>query len=63
MSSNRAVAYKETGKVEVTGRDRVQIAKMVNPTALPVGDAPKGYAEFGAGAATQCVLNPTVYTN
>jgi glutathione-independent formaldehyde dehydrogenase len=43
--------------------DRVQIAKAVNATAIPLEDAPKGYAEFDAGAATKYVLNPNGYIN
>jgi hypothetical protein len=60
MSSNRAVAYKETGKVEVIGRDRVQIVKAVNATAIPLDDAPQGYAGFDAGAAAH-LPNPNDY--
>jgi glutathione-independent formaldehyde dehydrogenase len=41
--------------------DRVQIAKAVNATAIPLEDAPRGYAEFDAGAATKYVLNPNGY--
>jgi glutathione-independent formaldehyde dehydrogenase len=41
--------------------DRVQIAKAVNATAIPLEDAPRGYAEFDAGAATKYVLNPNDY--
>jgi hypothetical protein len=36
MSSTRAVAYEETGKVEAIGCDRVRIAKAVNARALPL---------------------------
>jgi hypothetical protein len=61
MSSNRTVADQETCEVDVIGRDRVQIAKAVMPTALPSGDALKGYAEFGAGAAARCVLHRNGY--
>ena len=39
--------------------DRVHIAKNVNAKAISLEDAPKGYAEFDAGAAT--VLNPNGY--
>ena len=41
--------------------DKVQIAKAVNATAIPLEDAPRGYAEFDAGAATKFVLNPNGY--
>lgn len=41
--------------------DKVQIAKVVNATAIPLEDAPRGYAEFDAGAATKYVLNPNGY--
>jgi len=41
--------------------DKVQIAKAVNATAIPLEDAPRGYAEFDAGAATKYVLNPNGY--
>ncbi|MFF2348043.1 formaldehyde dehydrogenase, glutathione-independent [Pseudarthrobacter sp. NPDC058119] len=41
--------------------DRVSIAKNVNAKAIPLEDAPKGYAEFDAGAATKYVLNPNGY--
>ncbi|MFC5947534.1 formaldehyde dehydrogenase, glutathione-independent [Pseudonocardia lutea] len=41
--------------------DRVQIAKAVNATPIPLEDAPRGYSEFDAGAATKYVLNPNGY--
>ncbi len=41
--------------------DRVHIAKNVNATAISLDDAPQGYAEFDAGAATKYVLNPNGY--
>ncbi|WP_125565724.1 formaldehyde dehydrogenase, glutathione-independent [Nocardioides baekrokdamisoli] len=40
---------------------RVSIAKNVNAQAIPLEDAPRGYAEFDAGAATKYVLNPNGY--
>jgi len=43
--------------------DRIHIAKAVNATAIPLEDAPRGYAEFDAGAATKYVLNPNGYLN
>jgi glutathione-independent formaldehyde dehydrogenase len=41
--------------------DKVQIAKAVNAKAIPLEDAPTGYAEFDSGAATKFVLNPNGY--
>ena len=41
--------------------DKVHIAKNVNAKAITLEDAPKGYAEFDAGAATKYVLNPNGY--
>ena len=41
--------------------DRVHIAKNVNAKPILLDDAPKGYAEFDAGAATKYVLNPNGY--
>jgi glutathione-independent formaldehyde dehydrogenase len=41
--------------------DRVHIAKNVNAKPIPLEEAPKGYAEFDAGAATKYVLNPNGY--
>jgi glutathione-independent formaldehyde dehydrogenase len=41
--------------------DKVQIAKAVNAKAIALEDAPRGYAEFDAGAATKYVLNPNGY--
>jgi glutathione-independent formaldehyde dehydrogenase len=38
--------------------DRVQIAKNVNATVLPLGQAPQGYADFDKGAARKFVLDP-----
>jgi glutathione-independent formaldehyde dehydrogenase len=43
--------------------DRIQIAKAVNATAISLDDAPRGYAEFDAGAATKYVLDPNGYLN
>jgi glutathione-independent formaldehyde dehydrogenase len=43
--------------------DRIQIAKAVNATAISLQDAPQGYAEFDAGAATKYVLDPNGYIN
>ncbi|WP_405219448.1 formaldehyde dehydrogenase, glutathione-independent [Agrococcus sp. Ld7] len=41
--------------------DKVSIAKNVNAKAISLEDAPRGYAEFDAGAATKYVLNPNGY--
>jgi glutathione-independent formaldehyde dehydrogenase len=41
--------------------EKVNIARAVNATAITLEDAPKGYAEFDAGAATKYVLNPNGY--
>lgn len=43
--------------------DKIQIAKAVNATVIPLEDAPRGYKEFDAGAATKYVLNPNGYLN
>ncbi|WP_104168710.1 formaldehyde dehydrogenase, glutathione-independent [Arthrobacter sp. SX1312] len=38
--------------------DRVQIAKAVNAKSIGLDDAPRGYEEFDAGAATKYVIDP-----
>jgi len=38
--------------------DRVQIAKAVNATVIPLGEAPQGYADFDSGAAKKYVIDP-----
>ena len=38
--------------------DRVQIAKNVNATVIPLEEAPRGYAEFDKGAARKYVIDP-----
>lgn len=38
--------------------DKVQIAKAVNATVLPLEEAPQGYKDFDKGAARKYVLNP-----
>ncbi|WP_218713789.1 formaldehyde dehydrogenase, glutathione-independent [Arthrobacter sp. BF1] len=43
--------------------DKVSIARNVNAKAISLADAPRGYAEFDAGAATKYVLNPNGYLN
>jgi glutathione-independent formaldehyde dehydrogenase len=46
------------GLMEAILRDRVQIAKAVNATVIPLDDAPKGYKDFDQGASKKFVLNP-----
>ena len=41
--------------------DRVQIAKNVNATPIPLDQAPQGYQEFDQGAARKYVLDPHGY--
>jgi len=41
--------------------DKVSMPKNVHAKAISLEDAPKGYAEFDAGAATKYVLNPNGY--
>lgn len=38
--------------------DRIQIAKAVNATVIPLDDAPQGYEDFDQGASKKYVLNP-----
>ena len=38
--------------------DRVQIAKNVNATVIPLEEAPRGYEEFDKGAARKYLLDP-----
>jgi glutathione-independent formaldehyde dehydrogenase len=38
--------------------DKVQIAKAVNATVIPLEQAPQGYADFDSGAAKKYVLDP-----
>jgi len=49
------------GLMQAILHDRVHIAKNVNAQAISLDDAPRGYAEFDAGAATKYVLNPNGY--
>jgi glutathione-independent formaldehyde dehydrogenase len=46
------------GLMQAVLNDRVQIAKAVNATVIPLEDAPQGYAEFDSGVAKKFVLNP-----
>ncbi len=38
--------------------DKVQIARNVNATVIPLDQAPQGYQEFDRGAARKYVLDP-----
>ncbi|WP_448614513.1 formaldehyde dehydrogenase, glutathione-independent [Modestobacter sp. URMC 112] len=38
--------------------DKVQIAKAVNATVIPLEQAPQGYADFDSGAAKKYVIDP-----
>lgn len=38
--------------------DKIQIAKAVNATVIPLEEAPQGYQDFDKGAAKKFVLNP-----
>jgi glutathione-independent formaldehyde dehydrogenase len=38
--------------------DKVQIAKNVNATVIPLDQAPQGYQEFDKGAAKKFILDP-----
>lgn len=42
-------------------QDKVEIAKAVKATAIPLDEAPAAYAEFDKGAAKKFVLNPNGY--
>ncbi|GLW10234.1 putative zinc-type alcohol dehydrogenase-like protein YycR [Microtetraspora sp. NBRC 13810] len=44
--------------MEAILRDKVQIAKAVNATPIPLEQAPQGYHEFDEGAARKYVLDP-----
>ena len=39
-------------------KDKVQIAKAVNATVIPLDQAPQGYAEFDSGVAKKFVIDP-----
>jgi glutathione-independent formaldehyde dehydrogenase len=49
------------GLMQAILHDRVQIARNVNATAIPLDEAPRGYAEFDAGAATKYVIDANGY--
>jgi glutathione-independent formaldehyde dehydrogenase len=38
--------------------DKVQIAKAVNATIIPLDQAPQGYKDFDKGAAKKFVIDP-----
>jgi glutathione-independent formaldehyde dehydrogenase len=46
------------GLMKAILHDRVQIAKAVNATVIPLDDAPTGYKDFDQGASKKFVLNP-----
>jgi glutathione-independent formaldehyde dehydrogenase len=41
--------------------DKVHISKNVNGIAIPLEDAPRGYADFDSGTSVKYVLNPNGY--
>ena len=49
------------GLMQAILHDRVQIAKNVNAKAITLDEAPQGYAEFDAGAATKYVIDANGY--
>lgn len=49
------------GLMQAILHDRVHIAKNVNAKAITLDQAPQGYAEFDAGAATKYVINANGY--
>jgi glutathione-independent formaldehyde dehydrogenase len=49
------------GLMQAILHDRVQIAKAVNATPIPIDQAPQGYADFDAGASKKYVLDPNGY--
>ncbi|GAA1732101.1 formaldehyde dehydrogenase, glutathione-independent [Isoptericola hypogeus] len=49
------------GLMQAILHDRVQIAKNVGAKAITLDEAPQGYAEFDAGAATKYVINANGY--
>jgi glutathione-independent formaldehyde dehydrogenase len=38
--------------------DKIQIAKAVNATVIPLSEAPRGYRDFDKGAAAKFVMDP-----
>jgi glutathione-independent formaldehyde dehydrogenase len=48
----------QRGLMEAILHDRVQIAKAVNATVIPLDEAPRGYKDFDKGVSTKFVLSP-----
>jgi glutathione-independent formaldehyde dehydrogenase len=46
------------GLMKAILHDKVQIAKAVNATVIPLDQAPQGYADFDSGAAKKFVIDP-----
>jgi len=46
------------GLMKAILHDKVQIAKAVNATVIPLDQAPQGYADFDKGAAKKYVIDP-----
>jgi len=46
------------GLMKAILHDKVQIARAVNATVIPLDQAPQGYADFDQGAAKKYVLDP-----
>ncbi len=46
------------GLIKAILHDKVQIAKAVNATVIPLDEAPQGYADFDQGAAKKYVIDP-----
>jgi glutathione-independent formaldehyde dehydrogenase len=46
------------GLMQAILHDKVQIAKAVNATTIPLDEAPKGYADFDLGVAKKFVIDP-----
>ena len=46
------------GLMKAILNDKVQIAKAVNATVIPLDEAPQGYADFDSGAAKKYVIDP-----
>ena len=46
------------GLMQAILHDKVQIARNVNATVIPLDQAPQGYADFDKGVAKKFVLDP-----
>ena len=46
------------GLMKAILHDKVQIAKAVTATVIPLDQAPQGYADFDKGAAKKYVIDP-----